>query len=320
MAVNTDDGSLSEMDTAFRPAAVTGERQATRGGGHSLVVWLTLLAVVFVTEYAVMLILFRLFPARSSPMLLSAVDAIILTLILAPVLWWTLVRPIAETNRLRSQFLSDLFAQIEIDRRQTAYELHDGVGQSLTLLISGLRSAKSCRAVEECAGRVNGFQRLAEDALADVRRLALGLRPNLLDDLGLAAAVERLVEDVRAHCPIHISLDVSGVIGLQFSEQVATAVFRIVQEALANVMKHSNAKQATVAIRQANGGVVVEVCDDGCGIAPERLRTLPAGHLGFRGMRERAALLGGKFTLGHTLGGGGTRVSVTIPTRGSQRG
>lgn len=304
--MNDGDGVVfQKTDVAVRQSPVTADTRPVRGVIHSLVVWLVLLGVVFVTEYAVMLILFWLLPVRSSPMLVSAVDAVILTLLLAPVLWWTLVRPIAETNRLRSQFLSDLFAQIEIDRQQTAYELHDGVGQSLTLLISGLRSAKSCRAIEDCAGRVKGFQRLAEDALADVRRLALGLRPNLLDDLGLAAAVERLVEDVRAHCPIRISLDVSGVIGLHFSEQVATAVFRIVQEALANVMKHSKAKQASVAIRQANDGVVVEVCDDGCGIAPERLRTMPAGHLGLRGMRERAALLGGKFTLSNPFFGGG---------------
>jgi signal transduction histidine kinase len=251
--MNDDDGLISQKaDIAGRQFAVTADTRATRGAIHSLVVWLTLLAVVFLTEYSVMLILFRLFPARSSPMLLSAVDAIILTLILAPVLWWTLVRPIAETNRLRSQFLADLFAQIEMDRRQTAYELHDGVGQSLTLLISGLRSATSCRAVEECAGRVNQFQRLAENALVDVRRLALGLRPNLLDDLGIAAALEHLVEDMRTHSSVEISLDVSGVIGLQFSEQVATAVFRIIQEALANVVKHSQAKHAVVTVRTAN--------------------------------------------------------------------
>jgi signal transduction histidine kinase len=186
-------------------------------------------------------------------------------------------------------------------------------------LISGLRSARSCRAVEDCASRVNGFQRLAENALTEVRRLALGLRPSLLDDFGLAPALERLVEDMRAHHPINYSLDVVGVIGLRLPEQVATAVFRIVQEALTNVVKHSQARQVAVTVRQANGNVLVCVSDDGCGIEPARLRALPAGHLGLRGMGERAALLGGEFSLDSDPGRG-TRVTVTIPAKGAQGG
>jgi signal transduction histidine kinase len=221
--------------------------------------------------------------------------------------------------RLRTQFLADLFAQIERERRQTACELHDGVGQSLTLLISGMRSAKSCRVIEEFTQRLHEFQHLAENALTEVKQLALGLRPSLLDDLGLAPALERLVEDVRAHHPIAISLDAAAMVEARLSEQVATAVFRIVQEALSNVVKHSKARQAAITVRQIDGNVRVEVSDDGCGIESARLRALPTTHLGLRGMRERTALLGGEFGL-DSAPGHGTRITVTIPDEGARDG
>lgn len=281
---------------------------------YPVVVWLVLLVIVFAAEYGVMLLLPWLVPQRHSRLLEAVVDAVVLVLLLAPVLWLMLVRPLREVIRLRTQFLADLFAQVEIERRQTAGELHDGVGQKLTLLISGLRSAKSCRANEDSTGRDNGFQRLAEDALAEVRRLCLGLRPSLLDDLGLAPALERLIEDVRAHHSIAVTLDIGGLTG-KLPEGVATAAFRIVQEALANVVKHSQARAAAVTVRRAGGDLLVEVVDDGRGIAPAVLRTPPAGHLGLRGMRERAALMGGVCEI-ESAAGRGACIRVRLPAEG----
>ncbi len=262
-----------------------------RRRAYPVAVWFLLLAVIFAAESAVML-LPALLPHPSSRLAEAALDAVLLTLVLAPVLWWTLVRPLQDALRLRTRFLGDLFGQIELGRRQTAGELHDGIGQALTLLISGLRSARACRETPVCALRVDGFQRLAENALTEVRRLALGLRPSLLDDLGLAPDLERLVEDTRAHSPCTLALDVADVIGVRLPDPVATAVFRIVQEALANVVKHSQARHTAVAVRRAGGNVRVEVSDDGRGIPPARLYAPPPGHLGLRGMRERATLLG----------------------------
>jgi signal transduction histidine kinase len=295
------------------------ETRSTQRWIYPVSVWLSLLAVIFATEYVVMLLLPRLLPEQSTRLFEAALDSVVLTLVLAPVLWWTLVRPLREVIRLRTQFLADLFAQMEMDRRQTATELHDGVGQALTLLVSGLRSAKPCRVNTDCTGRVDGFQRLAENALTEVRRLALGLRPSLLDDLGLAPALERLVEDVRAHHPVAVSLNVADVIGTAPPDPVATAVFRIVQEALANVIKHSQARHATVAVRWSQRNIVVEINDDGCGIAPARLHSPPPGHLGLRGMRERANLLGGDFSI-DSAPEKGTRLLATIPAEGEQRG
>jgi signal transduction histidine kinase len=109
----------------------------TRGWSYPITVWLFLLVIVFVAEYVVMQMLPSLVAAHSSRVVEAAVDSVIPTLMVAPILWWTIVRPLREAIRLRTQFLTDLFAQIESDRRRTARELHDGVGQSLTLLISG---------------------------------------------------------------------------------------------------------------------------------------------------------------------------------------
>ena len=293
-------------------------RRATRGWLYPVAVWLGLLVIIFASEYAVMLLLPWLLPRHSSRIFESTLDACLLTIVLSPVLWWTIVRPLREVIRLRTQLLANLYTQIEVDRRRTALELHDGIGQALTLLISGLRSAKSCRINEDCTGRVNGFQHLAEDALTEVRRLAQGLRPSLLDDLGLAPALERLVEDVRLHDPISISLNLGDGIDRRLPEPVATAVFRIVQEAVSNVIKHSQATQAAVLVGHANGSLRVEIRDDGCGIEPARLRTLPAGHLGLAGMCERAALLGGEFLV-DSAPGRGTRILVTLPMGAPQR-
>lgn len=290
-----------------------------RGRIYPVAVWLTLLLVVFAAEYGVMLVLPWVLGEHSSRALEAAIDAVVLTVILAPALWLTIVRPLMEVIRLRTQFLTDLFEHIEQDRRQTAHELHDGVGQSLTLLVSGLRSAKACRANLECSGRVDGFLRLAEDALIEVRRLSLGLRPSLLDDLGLAPALERLVEDVRAHHAMDISLDAESLGGTRLPDDTATAVFRIVQEALSNIVKHSQAKQATIRVQNVDGRVLVEVSDDGRGIEPAVIRTPPAGHLGLRGMRERASLVGGSFAVVSTPNRG-TRICVTIPTKGAHGG
>jgi signal transduction histidine kinase len=275
-------------------------------------VWLVLLAVIFATEYTVMFLLPWLLPQRPSRLAESAADAVVLTLVLAPVLWWTLVRPLREAVRLRTEFLSELFAQIEADRRRTATELHDGVGQVLALLISGLRSAKPCRVAPDCASRVDGFQALAEKAMVEVRQLAMGLRPSVLDDFGLAPALERLVEDVRSHHPVAVQLNVADVAARAPADEAATAVFRIIQEALANIVKHAKARHADVSVHWSKGDLVVQVRDDGCGLENPDAAAMRPGRLGLRGMRERAALLGGAFDI-ESAPGKGTRLTITIP-------
>ncbi|MFO0823916.1 MAG: sensor histidine kinase [Gemmataceae bacterium] len=275
-------------------------------------VWLIVLSTVFTTEAGVMILLAWIFPDRPSPWLEAGLDSVLLTIILAPLLWWLLVRPLQEVNRLRNDFLADLFTHIEADRRQTAHDLHDGVGQSLTLLVSGLRSAHETINDPDVARRCRELQHLAQQALVEVKRLALGLRPSLLDDLGLAPALERLTADVRGNHPIEIAVTTEVVACERLPGAVETAVFRIVQEALANVVQHSGATAAQVALHRQNGNLIVEITDNGKGISEAAVRSHKPGHLGLSGMRERATLLGGEFSVG-PISGSGTRVTARFP-------
>lgn len=290
---------------------------------YPVTVWLIVLGSVFATEFGVMLALPWLLPEQRTRMLESAVDSITLSLVLAPILWWTVVRPLREVIRLRTKFLGDLFAAVEVERRQTAHDLHDGVGQGLTLLISGLRSAHETITDPAVAVRCRDLLQLAQAALKDVKRLALGLRPSLLDDLGLVSAVERLVMDIGGNHPLDLKLEAGTMIGVRLPEPVETAVFRIVQEAAANIIRHSGARRAVIELRYENEELILSVSDDGCGFDFEKsavvsstpgtgVGTEGGGHLGLIGMRERVAVLGGRFTV-NTARGRGCRITAIIP-------
>lgn len=278
-------------------------------------VWLIVLVTVFAAETCVMIALPSILPAEPTRTFEAAVDAMLLTLVLAPVLWWLLLRPLREANRARAEFLGELFTSIEADRRQTALELHDGVGQSLSLLVSGLRSAASEATDSETVRRYRDLKGLAKSALVDVKRLALGLRPSVLDDLGLAPALERLADDVRENHPITLALDLIAVADLRLPNAVESAAFRIAQEALANVVAHSKARHVDIVIRLSRLYLELVIADDGVGISPDVLAGGRTGHLGLTGMRERATLLDGEFSV-HSVVGQGTRITVRLPRGG----
>lgn len=280
-------------------------------------VWLVVLGTVFAAEAAVMAVLPWMLPDDSPRWATAAADAVLLTLVVAPVLWSLLVRPLREANRVRAEFLAELFRHIEADRRKTARDLHDGVGQALTVLVSGLRSASAQAASDDAVRRCADLKQMARQALEDVKRLALGLRPSLLDDLGLAPALERLVADLCRSHPVEVDLDAGEVAGVRLPEAVETAVFRIAQEALSNVVAHARASRVTVRVSREAGAVVLAVSDDGVGV-PAGVRTgRRPGHLGLTGMRERATLLGGVMTL-ESAPGQGTRVVVKLPVGGTR--
>lgn len=271
------------------------------------------LVVIFATEYALMIALPWLFPAASVGFF-AAVDAVLLTLVVSPVLWWTVVRPLKQAARLRDHFLADLFSTIEDERRRIAHELHDGVGQTLTLLISGLRSLNSSSGPVETERREREIRQLAQRALADTKQLSLGLRPSLLDDLGLAAAIERVAAEFEEHHQLQVTVDAQAMNGKRLPEKSETAVFRIFQEAMANIVQHSGADVVSVRIAREPQQVILNVADNGCGIDATGATRVPSvsGHLGLIGMQERAALLGGTFEI-DSAEGRGTQIRVTIP-------
>lgn len=288
-----------------------------RAGRYPTMAWFIILLVLFITEYSVMMLIPILLPVEPSHLAGALLDALTVTAVIAPIIWWTLVRPLREVIRLRTRFLGELFKAIEVEKRQTAYELHDGIGQHLSLLISSLRSAQESIGHPGEAARWRDLQELAQTALAEVRRIARGLRPSLLDDLGLVAAIDKVVRDLSEHVTTEITLQASSLEGVRLPDSIETAVFRIFQEALANAIRHAEARHVRIELGYEAKQITLTIQDDGRGFDPKMKteRATDGGHMGLVGIRERVALLGGRFSI-ETAPGQGCRIVVTLPTQG----
>jgi PAS domain S-box-containing protein len=198
--------------------------------------------------------------------------------------------------------------------RRLARELHDSVGQLLAAIAMNVATVKpqahkldqaGARAVEE-----NGL--LVETILAEIRTISYLLHPPLLDELGLRSALQWLVEGFADRSKIDARIDIAPDFR-RLSPDLETAVFRVVQECLANIHRHSASKTATVAVTQKSGHVNILVYDEGKGIDTDRLREISDGTagVGFRGMRERLRHFGG--TLDVRSGATGTKITATLP-------
>jgi signal transduction histidine kinase len=280
---------------------------------HPLFIWLLVLALIALVESGLMLLLPMILPAGTSRGSEAVLDALLLSLTLAPVLWWLLLRPLQRATRLRDRFLTDLFQTIENERRNTARDLHDGVGQQLGLLVTGLKSLREGLPAEELVRQGRELRELAQEALRETKRLALGLRPSLLDDLGLAVALERLTEQVSRHQGLDVDCKVDDLTDIRLPELYETTLFRIAQEALQNVVRHSAATAVSVKLRRSRHELQLEILDNGRGVSTSGAAPpTSSNHMGLVGMSERASLAGGTFLV-ETAPGGGTRVFVTLP-------
>lgn len=202
-----------------------------------------------------------------------------------------------------------LVATQEEERRKLSRELHDHVGQMLTALrmelgrIDRLRMATDGR----IAGAVAECRQLVDAMVHLVRDLALGLRPSMLDDFGLQPALEWQARDFTRRCHVPVALSVSGNLS-SLTDQHRTCVYRVVQEALTNCVRHSQATHIGVAVRARQDALEVSVSDDGVGIDPAR-RT---DGLGLLGIEERVRELGGSVDLTSTYGQGAT-LAIRLP-------
>jgi signal transduction histidine kinase len=222
----------------------------------------------------------------------------------------------AEEEQRRSfQQLRALAARLqtarEEERARVAREIHDELGQALTAIKIDLTALLPNVLADPRSNlqRQQTVFRLLDEAIQSVRRIATDLRPGVLDDLGLVAAIEWAVEEFQTRTGIQscVSLPDSDI---ALDAQSATALFRILQEALTNVARHAGATRVTVRLAHEDGDLSLEVRDNGGGIREQQL----AGgkSLGVLGMRERAILLGGQFSIGGTPENG-TTVKVRIP-------
>jgi signal transduction histidine kinase len=222
----------------------------------------------------------------------------------------------AEANEVRARLLKQVLSAREEEQHRIARDLHDGIGQSLTSLLLGLRAAAEAPTFEEARARLGELRSITASLLDEVRRLARGLRPSVLDDLGLAPALERYAADYTKAHGIAVDVYTPDLASSRLPAEVETALYRIAQETLTNVLKHAAAKAVSLVVRRESSGVHFTVEDDGRGFDNDALCQAPATGigLGLLDIRERAALLNGSVTL-ESRPGSGTTVHVCIPLR-----
>jgi signal transduction histidine kinase len=193
----------------------------------------------------------------------------------------------------------------ELERARLARELHDETGQALTSILLGLKGLEDTVSTAEAREGVVALRELVVSTLQDVRRLAVELRPSALDDFGLVPALERLAASLEEQSGL--AVDVEAQLGPErLPPDAETALYRIVQEALTNVVKHASAGRVSITLVRKEGSAVAVIEDDGRGFEPGSTRS---GALGLAGMRERVGLVGGRLSVESTPGSGTTLVA-----------
>lgn len=216
---------------------------------------------------------------------------------------------LSEREKLKSLSARLLAAQ-EQERRAVARELHDGIGQSLSVLaMDATRAGALAPDDEQLKTVVANIRQTADQLLQSVRDLALGLRPSMLDDLGLPAALDWLARETSRRGNVEVSLRVDGL-DIPLPERFSTCIYRVVQEGLTNAARHAAARNIEVEVQRAGSQVLIEVRDDGCGFDPK----LKQG-LGLIGAAERLSGLGGQLRI-ESRPGGGTRFVAQLPLSG----
>jgi signal transduction histidine kinase len=198
----------------------------------------------------------------------------------------------------------------ELERKRLARELHDETGQALTSILLGLKPLEQGAASDEDRAAVASLRELVVSTLQDVRRLAVELRPSALDDFGLATAVERLAETFREQTGIQVDLE-SQLGDGRLPSEVETALYRIVQEALTNVVKHAEANCVSILLTHRDTSVAAVIEDDGAGFDPAAVGD---DVLGLVGMRERVGLVGGRLRI-ESGEDTGTTIVAEVPIR-----
>lgn len=219
---------------------------------------------------------------------------------------------IENTRRVERDALTRVVAAQEVERRRLARELHDGTGQALTSILLGLSAVEHADSLDDARRAVAPLRQLVVETLQDVRSLAVELRPKALDDFGLAPALRRLGESVRETNGLDVQVE-ARLGASRLPADVETAVYRIAQEALSNVLRHAAAKRVSIVATRRERSVSLVIEDDGQGFDVGA----PAEGMGLVGMRERVNLLDGELGLESTVGEG-TTIVVDLPLVGTE--
>jgi signal transduction histidine kinase len=201
---------------------------------------------------------------------------------------------------------------LEEERTRISREIHDELGQALTALkldLSSIRRSLVSDGLSEQSAKIHEIERAVNRIIRTMRRISTELRPGILDELGVAVAIEWMATDFQNRTGINCKVTIKEVDTISDTVR-ATAIFRIVQEALTNIMRHAAASQVNVSLEKVDDTLIVEVRDNGIGILEGRI--VDSKSLGLIGIRERVLLLGGEAVI-RGKPGEGTLVRVTLP-------
>ncbi len=224
-------------------------------------------------------------------------------------------REMEERNRERSQLLRKVILAQEEERKRVARELHDEVGQGLTALVIGLGTAEEAinSDLPNKREHLQELRELMSTIIEDVRRLMSALRPSVLDDMGLGSAIRWYVDTYLEKAGVKTTLNASDPTQI-IPSHIEVAVFRVVQEAINNIIRHAHAKNARIELEFSNSTIEGKVVDDGAGFDLSQARQGTADHtpVGLIGMEEKVGLFGGTLFIDSHVGLG-TTIKFAIP-------
>ncbi|MHB9057101.1 MAG: sensor histidine kinase, partial [Paludibacteraceae bacterium] len=216
---------------------------------------------------------------------------------------------IKRENEVRQNFTTKLLESQEAERNRIALGLHDSVGQNLLLIKNHLLSKIKQSSVQNDLAVLNEIGDLADETIQEIRNITYNLRPQYLDQLGLTAAIETIAEKISESSGINISLDIEDKIDDLISKNDQINFFRIVQESLNNIVKHSGADEAFVIMKRENDQILLEIRDNGKGFQNINI----VSGTGITGMRERAKILGTGLDIIHDESG--TKIKMIYPIK-----
>lgn len=228
--------------------------------------------------------------------------------------FWPMSGQIAELEAYRvgaRALAARILSAQEAERARVSRELHDDTGQALTLLLVRLQLIEEMSGEPAVRKELSELRSLVASAIDGVRRLTLQLGPSVLEDLGLASALEWLADRLYQDAGLQIDLVLDRDDG-RVPIDVAVALFRVAQEALTNVVRHAHTKKATVLLELREREAFLVISDRGTGFDVAAARSRPATSIGLFGMAERVALLDGTIEV-HSRRGAGTQVAVRVP-------
>lgn len=282
---------------------------------HPRRVAILVLILVFVIEVAIMLTLTEELLKRLGPIAVAFIDALLLTLVLVPCLLWLIVMPLRQLADCRRHFINWALTAEERKASELSRDLHDGIGQLAIAMAFDLKTLENSTSEPDITAQVKKLRETVRQFHNDIRILSRGLRPQVLDEIGFAAAIAEYPREVSLRTGIPIAVTMADLETIRLSPNVETALFRIAQEALTNAIRHGEPHRISIAATLIGKSVNLTISDDGHGFDVEQVfqcRTDSDRPFGIICIHERAGLLGGRAQI-VSQRGQGTSVIVRIP-------